>query len=95
MYSRSLATVERTREPEHSAPVRLLVVADAEVPDAVLVEAVRAEGGETAEVHVVAPALASRLGFWTNADDGRRRAHARLEPPSQPSPEKAFASTAK
>jgi hypothetical protein len=54
-------------------PRRLLVVATASVPAAVLRRSVRAHADEDAETLVVAPASGiSRLDWLTNADDDTR-----------------------
>jgi hypothetical protein len=56
---------------------RVLVVANETVDGDVLQEAVRARAGEGSQVLVLAPALNSRLRYWTSDEDAARAAAAR------------------
>lgn len=77
LFPRSEATAER----RHSRPnghLRLLVVLDASPPESTLAAAVRSRsGGRRADVHVVAPVLASPIHFL--ADDVSAEAEAAHE----------------
>jgi hypothetical protein len=60
-------------------PKRILVVANETVEGALLHQTVRARGKGTAEVHVVSPALNSRLRHWiSDVDKARHAAEDRL-----------------
>jgi hypothetical protein len=62
-------------------PYRILVIANETVDGHDLREALRGQGDDRGQtvVHVVAPALSSRLRFWvSDVDPARRRAEARL-----------------
>jgi hypothetical protein len=62
-----------------TATKRILVVANETVEGAQLHETVRARGNGSAEVHVVSPALNSRLRHWiSDVDQARHAAEDRL-----------------